>query len=57
MVVLGTDYHPNGEINSKLTVQKSGAFSFYFMPSSRQSCDVKGKLTFGSGVKQKIFRK
>ncbi len=58
MIVQGTDYSSTGggELNSKLTIDKSGAFSFTDMPRSQKICEVKGTLNFGQGVKQKIFR-
>jgi hypothetical protein len=57
MIVKGTDYSSNGggELDSKLSVKKNGAFSFTDMPRSQQICTVKGTLIFGQGVKQKIF--
>jgi hypothetical protein len=47
--------HSSDASNSKLLLKKNGSFSFSDMPRSQKICEVKGKLTFGQGVKQKIF--
>jgi hypothetical protein len=43
--------------DSDLELQPNGKFSFTQMPTGRKVCGVKGTLTFGAGVKQKIFGK
>jgi hypothetical protein len=57
LIVKGTDYSSNGggELDSKFTIKKNGAFYFTDMPRSQKICEVKGTLNFGKGVKQKIF--
>jgi hypothetical protein len=55
LVVQDTDYNSSGEINSKLTIRRNGSFSFTHMPRSQQICEIRGVLSFGQGVKQKIF--
>jgi hypothetical protein len=43
--------------DSDLELQPNGKFSFTQMPTGRKACEVKGTLTFGASVKQKIFGK
>jgi hypothetical protein len=43
--------------DSDLDLQQNGKFSYTYMPRGSKVCQYKGKLIFGPGVKQKIFRK
>ncbi|RAM53276.1 MAG: hypothetical protein C6Y22_01670 [Hapalosiphonaceae cyanobacterium JJU2] len=54
--VYDVDYHSDGLTDTTLDIKKNGQFEYVAMPSSRSICLTKGTLTFGTGVKQKLFR-
>jgi hypothetical protein len=54
--VYDVDYHNDGQTDTTLDIKRSGQFKYVAMPSSRSICLTKGTLTFGNGVKQKLFR-
>lgn len=54
--VYNVDYHSDGQTDTTLEIDKNGKFAYFAMPSSRSICTTKGTLTFGKGVKQKLFR-
>jgi hypothetical protein len=43
--------------DSDLDLQPNGKFSYTYMPRGSKVCQYKGTLTFGSGVKNSVFRK
>jgi hypothetical protein len=54
--VYDVDYHNDGQTDTTLNIKRSGQFEYVAMPSSRSICLTKGTLTFGNGVKKKLFR-
>jgi hypothetical protein len=57
LTVIGSYYTDEPSIDSKIVIQPNGKFEYDHFSTSRRICTVKGSLTFGRGVKQKLFRK
>jgi len=53
--IYGVSYHSDGQPDTKLELQRNGKFKYSGMPTSRSICITEGNLTFGEGVKQKLF--
>jgi hypothetical protein len=54
--VYEVDYHNDGKTDTQLSIGKNGKFEYSALPSSRSICITKGTLTFGQGVKRKLFK-
>ncbi|TBR57652.1 hypothetical protein B4U84_16855 [Westiellopsis prolifica IICB1] len=54
--VYDVDYHNDGQTDTTLGIKTNGEFEYTAMPTSRSICLTKGTLTFGTGVKQTLFR-
>jgi hypothetical protein len=55
LTVVGSYYTDEPSIDSKIKIEPNGRFQYHYFSTSRITCDVKGTLTFGTGVKQKLF--
>jgi hypothetical protein len=55
LTVVGSYYTDEPSIDSKIMIKPNGQFQYEHFSTSRIICTVKGTLTFGTGVKQKLF--